>query len=101
MMGSLALTDPPALRRDVAVFLPEQPEPRIDVAAGHLEQAGGAAGARVDDAIALRQGEDVAPLPADGITADLALARALDDAAHRIGGGAEGDRGRAGIELHQ
>src|SRR5262245_8111220 len=51
-------------RGDIAVLFLEQPQPRIDVAVRDLEQPGGAAAAAVDDAVALRQREDVALLPA-------------------------------------
>src|SRR5262245_29458438 len=60
--------------RDVPVLFLEQSEAGIDVAVGHLEQARRAAGAAVHDAVALRQRENVALLPADRLVADLAFA---------------------------
>src|SRR5215510_7293318 len=107
MMGIASLHPSYELRllrlfsRDIPVFLLEQAEPGIDVAVGHLKQARGAADALVDDAVALRQREDVAPLPADGVVADLAFARPFHHAADRIRRGAERQRCLAGIELHQ
>src|SRR5262245_34315967 len=60
--------------RDVPVLFLEQSEAGIDVAVGHLEQARRTAGAAVHDAVALRQRENVALLPADRLVADLAFA---------------------------
>src|SRR3981189_1044115 len=89
------------LGREIPVLFLEQAEPRIDVAIGHLEQAGGATGALMKDPVALRQREDVVLLPSDGGVADLAFAGTLDHAANGIGGGTEGKRRHRGIELHQ
>src|SRR5262245_22667484 len=86
---------------DIAVLFLEQPQPLIDVTAGDLEQAGGAAGAALADAVALRQREAIALLPAHRLVADLAFPGALPHAAHRGGVGAERKRGSPGIELHQ
>src|SRR5262245_36829678 len=87
--------------RDVPVLFLEQSEAGIDVAVGHLEQARHAAGAAVHDAVALRQRENVALVPADRLVADLAFAGAFHHAANRARSGAEGKRARAIVELHE
>src|SRR5262245_6127596 len=81
--------------RDISVLFLEQPETGIDVAVGYLEQARRAAGAAVDDPVAVRQRENVALLPADRFVAHLTFARAFHHAADRARGGAEGKRARA------
>src|SRR5262249_29035396 len=87
--------------RDIPVLFLKQPEPGVHVAVGHLEQARRAAAALVNDAVALRQREDVVLVPSDGVPANLALARAFHHAADGVGGGAERKRDRAGSEVHQ
>src|SRR5438445_12600913 len=62
-----------SLSGDISVFFSEKPEPRVKIAVGNLKQAGRAAAALVNDPVTLRQGEDVAFAPANGVAADLAL----------------------------
>src|SRR5262245_23339296 len=76
--------------RDIPVLFLKQPEPGVHIAVGHLEQARRAAAALVNDAVALRQREDVSLLPPDGVAADLAFAGAFYHTAHRVRRGAEG-----------
>src|SRR5262249_57250874 len=60
--------------RDISVLFLEQPEPGVHIAVGHLEQARRAAAALVNDAVALRQREDVVLVPSDGVVHDLTFA---------------------------
>src|SRR6476619_4207844 len=80
--------------RDIPVFFLKKPEPDVHIAVRHLEKARCAAAALVNDAVALRQREDVVLVPSDGVVANLTLARAFHHAAHRVRGGAKGKRDR-------
>src|SRR5215831_8855767 len=57
--------------RNISVLFLKQPKPGVHIAVGHLEQACRATAALVDDAVAVRQREDVVLVPSDGIAADL------------------------------
>src|SRR5262245_64001057 len=85
-----AITPCNASGRDIPVLFLKQPKPSVHIAVGHLEQARRAAAALVNDAVALRQREDVMLVPSEGVVADLAFAGAFHHAAHRVRRGAEG-----------
>src|SRR5260370_5975577 len=60
--------------RNISVLFSEKPQARVEIAVGNLKQASRAAAALVNDPVALRQGEDVAPVPSNDLASNLTFA---------------------------
>src|SRR6266853_6981437 len=60
--------------RNISVLFSEKPQAGVEIAVGNLKQASRAAAALVNDPVALRQGEDVAPVPSNDLASNLAFA---------------------------
>src|SRR5258705_11857903 len=73
-LRSVRATSGTTLSRNISVLFSEKPQARVEIAVGNLKQASRPAAALVNDPVALRQGEDVAPVPSNDLASNLTFA---------------------------